>query len=365
MLKGFIRKLKNLIKILIKMFTLEALLKDMPKWNDYIVQMGSNPNHFPTDRAKFIFLSEMAVAKKLLSKNEIMLVCSHHFEKAVLAQVELNSESLYAICLYVLEHDLENKVVSYRFYDFKSHWDEFIPLLEDLRTQKAVNYILDHIIDINIPRKSSTDDFYRYTPEFANLIHNLDDRNEQRKLVNAKGWGKFSICENPENVSEEYRDMLMEELNDYRMVAQDIYDDPKTLEHYFLYHNCETIVLLILTLCKLRWPEYEWLLCSGNYHWWVMRKDDPYTIYDFLWQYISKAHPTDFVAKDLKRFEHPYNCIDMYMNVPNILGLSENEIRNALINDYQEKSITYGSYDYNLEDDLQDYLNAKYAFDWV
>lgn len=222
------------------------------------------------------------------------------------------------------------------YYDFKDNWSEFLPLLMDDDVKKVINYILDDIYHATI--NGIYTEQYKISKEFKDFVKSITNIEERREIIDSKPWGYYIPFLDMESE---------EEILDWEYLTNPDFSDKNRIEHYFYYHNCNFIVLLIYVLCIKRWPEHRWKLCSGVGHWWVMREDDPNTIYDFLWQYISKEDPSIFNDPEMKKFDHPYECLTMYLETANP-RLSLEEI---------QKKLKW--------EDIQRYVEIKEAFSWI
>lgn len=186
------------------------------------------------------------------------------------------------------------------YYDFRKNWQEiFVPLLQDERIERVINYV-EHEILCAIDTE-----YYAYDENFRDQILSLT-KEQGISLIHSKCWGKFSTVLDK---SDE------EEMEYYSKISKNEFDDPKILDHYFLTHNCEKVVLLIWSLCSLAWPEDTWILCYGIGHWWVQKQGNSNIIYDFLWNYVYNEEVEVFNC-EYKKFYHPYQCISMYYSFP-------------------------------------------------
>ena len=189
-----------------------------------------------------------------------------------------------------------------RYYDFKGNWQTiFVPILDNERVKLAKRYIMKDII--SFLTLETIHDMYRWKEDFPEEFKKLTN-DEQLNAIDKLAWGKFSPCENPEDFLDDLpeHDRLLEE---WKSISSDEYDDPNKLEHYFYYHQCQIIATFIWTLCKSVWPDREWVICDNQQHAWVIDKNDPEVIYDFLYQYVAKSDADDRNMPNVKMSSHP------------------------------------------------------------
>jgi hypothetical protein len=240
------------------------------------------------------------------------------------------------------------------YYDFKKNWNLFIPTLSHPNFLSVKKFLLRHILTQKIPNEETgyDDTFYRWDMNFARDINSLQSEDEKLELIDRYAWGKFSPCEKiTDRTSSEYIDDLLEELKDWEFVSGDNFNDSNLLEHYFLYHECYALSLLIYTLCKLTFPEKSWIICEGSGHVWVMERDNHEIIYDFLYQYVSNASIEDFhLDRKVRRFGHPF---DFYAQLMIGGDVDDIKISNELLFEKIERSWEY-----------EDTIEFKKSFEW-
>ena len=209
------------------------------------------------------------------------------------------------------------------YYCFDRVWDIlFVPILDKPQIVKLRQYIIEHILD-TLSNPEFIENGYQYDQRFLNDLQELKSHTDKIDFIDTQAWGKFAFTQSEDDYS------------CYKLVSPDKYDDYKVLGHYFYLHECHLIAVLIWTLCSTIWPLRKWIIVDNGEHAFVMAKDDPYTIYDFIWNALGIA-ATDINIDDARIFDHP-----MQYYIQCEFGLDPNKSEDELIQDLKIDAAKY------------------------
>jgi len=218
------------------------------------------------------------------------------------------------------------------YYDFKSNWNLVVPFLTSQNIIAVKRFISFNVLK-HIPKCENINFQYIFISNFIEKINKIDNINDKLNTIDNYAWGKFSQCKNLEFISSyEDIDILMLQLKELKKISSNDYDNNEKLEHYFYNHNAQLLSIFIFTLCKLMFPDKNFIICINKSHSWVMEKDNDEIIYDFLWQYISEIDPNDFNFSDLKIYSDVYELYPQFKST-NIFTDSLFDYNNVQIDD--------------------------------
>ena len=165
--------------------------------------------------------------------------------------------------------------MSRHYYPLANVWDSLIvPILDDPRVKAIVDFIFEEIRQDVLLKGSQTTSSIRgeFLDSILPTLKVCATPAEQRAFLSRYGWGRFSPVE------------VKEDESMYKQVATVENDNPQKLGYYLYLHNCDLLVMLVWTWCRILWPTKIWKIMIDNHHAFVMETGDECTIYDLWWQ---------------------------------------------------------------------------------
>lgn len=162
----------------------------------------------------------------------------------------------------------------YTYFPFEQEWEKkFVPLLENERVKDMKKFIL--VDSFRLFNDKEAREYCHPDLQYDNLIQFSDSELAER--LDKQAWGFLSMTMIRNQNDQE----------DLDLVQNHEYDDPNMFGHYLLMRNCHSLALLIYTLCTLAFPDKTFQLVSTSQHCFVICKEEPRTIYDFLWYKLN------------------------------------------------------------------------------
>jgi len=144
------------------------------------------------------------------------------------------------------------------YFDFEAHWHLFVPFLNDPRIVSIRRWICKQALHSGGCDKA-----------FLESVAHMTDE-EKAIAMDAVAWGKHAW----------YGIFCASDVHTWVRTARDEYDDPMTLGHYFMAHNCHLMACFVWALCRKVYPDKRFQIVWTHHHGFVV--DETGLKYDIL-----------------------------------------------------------------------------------